>query len=408
MPTLPLGLGCVAAATRRAGHDVVLLDLMFEEDSKAAIKNSLATFRPEAIGISVRNIDDQEMAAPRFLLAPVKEVVATCRALSPAPIILGGAGYSIFPESALRYLGADMGIQGEGEAAFPALLERLGSGASVTGVAGVYLPGRPAESRSFVTNLDDLSLPEPALWLPKDAASRDLWLPAQSKRGCPMGCSYCSTRTIDGPSRRRRSPGLVVRWLADLAAAGFRNFNFVDNTFNLPPSYAKQLCRRIIQAGLDITFWAIVYPKWVDGELVKLMRKAGCRAVSLGFESGCEAILRSFNKRFNCQEVTAASRLFQQAGIERRGFLLLGGPGETKDTVEESLAFADSLELDMLITTAGIRIYPHTPLAKIAVAEGAIKPDDDLLLPTFYLAPALKDWLPARVAAYKSSRPWAN
>ena len=79
----------------------------------------------------MRNIDDQNMADPRFLLPPVREVVATCRSLCDAPIVLGGAGYSIFPESALRYLGADMGIQGEGETAFPLLLERLARGATL-------------------------------------------------------------------------------------------------------------------------------------------------------------------------------------------------------------------------------------------------------------------------------------
>src|SRR5271157_36874 len=125
---LPLGLGCVGAACQRAGHEVVLMNLMFEGHTASAIRNCISAFRPGVIGISVRNIDDQDMAAPRFLLPPVREVVATCRSLCNAPIVLGGAGYSIFPESALRYLGADMGIRGEGEIVFCALLARLENG----------------------------------------------------------------------------------------------------------------------------------------------------------------------------------------------------------------------------------------------------------------------------------------
>jgi len=98
--------------------------------------------------------------------------------------------------------------------------------------------------------------------------------------------------------------------------------------------------------------------------------------------------------------------MFADAGICRRGFLLLGGPGETRESVEESLAFADSLHLDALKVTVGVRIYPETPLASTALADGVIRPDDDLLWPRFYLAPLLRDWLPERTAAYKTSRPW--
>jgi radical SAM superfamily enzyme YgiQ (UPF0313 family) len=225
-------------------------------------------------------------------------------------------------------------------------------------------------------------------------------VPVQSRRGCPLDCSFCSTSTIEGRSIRRRSPERVVRWLEELSAAGVRNFSFVDNTFNLPPSYAKDLCRKIIQAGLGINLWCIIYPKWTDPELVELMRRAGCSQISFGFESGSDRMLRHLNKRFNTEEVRCVSEMFQEAGIERRGFLLLGGPGETKDSVEESLSFADSLNLDYLKITAGLRIYPETPLARAAVTEGVIQAQDDLLWPRFYMPPPLRDWLPQRVAAY--------
>jgi hypothetical protein len=104
--------------------------------------------------------------------------------------------------------------------------------------------------------------------------------------------------------------------------------------------------------------------------------------------------------------VRAVSKMFADAGIFRRGFLLLGGPGETRETVEESLMFADSLNLDALKITVGLRIYPETPLAATAFGEGLIGPGDDLLWPRFYLAPRLREWLPERVIAYKTSRSW--
>jgi radical SAM superfamily enzyme YgiQ (UPF0313 family) len=119
-------------------------------------------------------------------------------------------------------------------------------------------------------------------------------------------------------------------------------------------------------------------------------------------------MLRSLNKRFDKREVSAVSKRFAEAGIERMGFLLLGGPGETKGSVEESLSFADSLHLETLKITVGLRIYPRTPLARTALAEGLISANEDLLLPRFYLTPELRDWLPERVAIFKSSRPWVN
>jgi radical SAM superfamily enzyme YgiQ (UPF0313 family) len=285
-------------------------------------------------------------------------------------------------------------------------LERLESGSDPYGLPGVYLPGYPAAGVIFSTSLEELPLPEPELWLPTTRQSRDFWIPVQGKRGCPMGCSFCATKLIEGTHIRRRPPESIARWMEQVAACGFRNFCLVDNTFNIPPSYGKGLCREIIRRGLDVNLWCIVYPKWVDRELVELMARAGCHEVSLGFESGSDCVLTRFHKKFRAGEVRTIAGMFREAGIRRTGFLMLGGPGETRGTVEESLAFADSLDLDSLKIAVGIRIYPETDLAATAVAAGVIAPDDDLLRPTFYMAAELKDWLPARIAGYRASRSW--
>ncbi len=99
--------------------------------------------------------------------------------------------------------------------------------------------------------------------------------------------------------------------------------------------------------------------------------------------------------------------MFHETGISRRGFLLMGGPQETMETVNQSLGFADTLELDSMKITVGIRIYPDTELAALARVQGIVTPEDDLLQPAFYLAPRLRDWLPDRIAHYRASRPWA-
>ncbi len=163
---LPLGLAMVAAAVRKAGHEVVLLNLMFEGDTEAVIRERIKDLRPQAIGISVRNIDDQNMDAPQFLLQPARRVVAICQELCDAPIVVGGAGYSIFPESALRYLGVNMGIRGEGETTFLAVLQRIERLETVSGLPGVYLPGQPPPERRYALNLDEFPLPDPEVLIP--------------------------------------------------------------------------------------------------------------------------------------------------------------------------------------------------------------------------------------------------
>ena len=135
------------------------------------------------------------------------------------------------------------------------------------------------------------------------------------------------------------------------------------------------------------------------------MAEAGCKEVSLGFESGCDRILAIMNKKFSPADVRRTSELLAKYKIKQMGFLLLGGPGETKDSVEESLRFADALPLDALKITIGIRIYPHTELARTAVAERLIAPDDDLMLPRFYMVSGLEAWLRETVAKWMETRP---
>ena len=293
MPTLPLGLACVATATQRAGHDMKLIDLTSPDSRHPVLEKSVGDFQPDVVGISVRNIDDQARPATQFMLDRVKQVVYKCRTLTRAPVVTGGAGYSIYPESALAYLGADMGIRGEGEAAFPALLDCIQHGRNVADVPGVYLPGRGISVKNrFAANLDNLPFPDQGLWLASELAADDVWIPVQTRRGCPMDCSYCSTAAIEGRTRRAHSPDLVIAMIERHVKAGFHKFYFTDNTFNIPSSYAQEICRRIRGSGLEISWMCILYPWDMEEALVSDMAQSGCRDVSLGFDP-CGLPIRS-------------------------------------------------------------------------------------------------------------------
>ncbi|MFZ7126876.1 MAG: B12-binding domain-containing radical SAM protein [Desulfobacterales bacterium] len=405
MPTLPLGLGIIAAAVCRAGYAVRFVDLMDAGDPRSRIEKAIDGFAPKVIGVSIRNVDDQSSAATRFLLDSTREVIRVCRELSAVPIILGGAGYSLFPESALEFVGADMGIQGEGEAAFLSLLDRLSENADPAGVPGLFVRGRGLQGvRGYIRCLDDWPMPKPGLFDTALFKDPTFHLPFQSRRGCPLGCSYCATAAIEGARIRTRSPKAVVGELRRWREAGVERVYFVDNTFNLPPAYAQALCEELIKADLKLAWRCIFYPGKARASLIRAMADAGCREVSLGFESGNPRVLAGMNKRFTPEDVRQTVELLKDNGIRIMGFLLLGGPDETRRSVEESLSFADSLDLEAGRVTAGIRIYPYTKLAEIARAEGRVGPTDDLLRPRFYLRPEIEDWLRETVREFVSTR----
>jgi radical SAM superfamily enzyme YgiQ (UPF0313 family) len=288
------------------------------------------------------------------------------------------------------------------------LIEALSESRPLSGLPGLYLRSKGLQGeRRFAEDLDTLPLPDPHLFSTSAYEGADFWVPVQTRRGCPMRCSYCSTETIEGHALRKRSSEQIVRWIARWVEAGFRRFQFVDNTFNLPPSYALSLCSRLAEAQHPIVWRSILYPGKLEEKLVKAMAMAGCREVSLGFESGCDEVLKEMNKHFRSKDVRDAARMLSDCGIHTMGFLMLGGPGETKDSVEESLAFVSDLNLDALKITVGIRIYPHTKLAKTAIQDGLIAEEDDLLFPKFYMVTGLEGWLRETVAKrIKEHRNW--
>jgi radical SAM superfamily enzyme YgiQ (UPF0313 family) len=335
-------------------------------------------------------------------------MVSICKAHSQATLVLGGAGYSIFPLEALEYLDVDWGIQGPGEHPFTLLLDRLTDGGDLADIPGFHSRrlgiANPPAAR---TNIDAYPLPPPnrSLLSLAHTNKQPIWVPFQTRRGCPMNCSYCSTAAIEGRLIHRRDLDRTIDSLTEFASAGFDRLFFVDNTFNLPVSYAKELCERIIGADLPIRWRAIVYPWKIDEALVAKMARSGCTEVSLGLESGSNRMLKRMGKKFRTTDIRHAADLFKAYGIRRMGFLLLGGPGESEKSVAESLAFADSLNLELIKVTIGLRIYPHTDLARHARRTGKIETDDTLLFPRFYIENGMEAWLRQTIAAWIENHP---
>jgi radical SAM superfamily enzyme YgiQ (UPF0313 family) len=406
MPVFPLGLAYLGASLQQDGHEVEILDLLGDATPDAAVVDALTAFRPRLIGLSVRNIDNQDPFHPEFFLPGIRGLVLTCRRASEAPLVVGGAGYSIFPCAALNFLEADYGVVGEGERALGRMARALEAGSAVSGIPRVIergrreLPRRPL-SRTFQ------GIPAPARGLlDVERYSAAGPMPIQGKRGCHLRCIYCSSPLIEGRTVRVRSPADIVGEIEKATERhGIQSFFFVDNLFNYPEEHARSLCEGITARGLRIQWHGIINPLYVTRRLVRQMKRAGCTEVSLGFESGSDRMLRRLGKGFCAADVRRASRLFKEFGIRQTGFLLLGGPGEDRASVDASFALAERLRPEALKVAVGLRIYPGTPLAKRAAGERLLSEDADLLAPVFYVSAAVRDWLADRAHQEVKSHP---
>ena len=414
VPPLPLGLASVVAAVQDE-HQVRVLDFMFAADPLGEVRRLLADFSPDLIAISVRNIDNQDSRHPESFIGEVKDLVNLLRELSAAPIVLGGAGFSIMPRQFMNYLGADFGVAGEGEGAFGEFLSAYGGSRDWETVSGlVWRQGEEWRLNPVQRVADLKELPRPALeyFTPhlyqeaQGSAKLPGMVPVQTRRGCPMKCIYCTTPLLEGRRFRSWEPRQVAAWLADWHIKwGLTRFYFVDNLFNCPPGYAHSLCQAIIDLNLPLEWGCLLHPLAPDRELVRLIRRAGGGMVQVGNESGSELMLANLGKGFGREQVETTLQMLQEEGLPFSCFLMLGGPGETRETVEESVALLEKYHPQMVNLTVGVRIYPGLALHRRALEEGVVAPGDDLLWPRFYLSPAIRDWIWEYLAGVTTRHP---
>jgi radical SAM superfamily enzyme YgiQ (UPF0313 family) len=389
-PVFPIGLAYLAGPLSAAGHDLKVLDLCFSTDPEKDINQTLAEFAPSAVVVSIRNIDNVTYPSSRSYLEEIKAVIGLCR--GSAPVILGGSGFSLMPVELLSALEGDYGIVGEGEEVLVELVACLERGRCVDHLPGVLVKG--GGGYASVRTVEQIGRPERKLFQVERYSREGGMANLQTKRGCPFSCVYCTYPLIEGSRLRLRPINDIIGEIRDLVDKyGVDYIYFVDDIFNYPPDFAELLCRAIVQAGLPINWSAFINPRFITPELVCLMVSAGCDAFEFGTDSGSPSMLKNLDKSFGVEDIRAASRLCVEQGVDFAHYILFGGPGETVETVMESFSLMDEVAPTAVIGMTGIRIYPGTPLHRLALEENVVDAETDLLEPLFYVSEDVREVL---------------
>ncbi|MDA8387905.1 MAG: cobalamin-dependent protein [Nitrospiraceae bacterium] len=434
VPVMPAGACLVSEAVRRAGHEVKFLDLMFEPDPARAIAAAVRAFAPDIAGVSIRNIDNNDMQNPRFYAADdVRCLPALYGAANgsfkknrslppPLPVVLGGPAVPVMPAALLRLSGADCAVISDGETVLPLLLERFGEGRSLREAARLtpgtaWLedgalrktapPGEPGPAGPVPEGLVPVC-PDYGNWIDvKKYAGLFSTAPLQSKTGCEFNCIYCTYRKIEGGRYRLCPPELAAEAVRRLCASGIRDIEFVDNVFNSPYEHAIAVCEEISRlprarpGGRPRLQTIELNPLFIDDTLVDEMERAGFVGAGVTAESASGLVLAGLGKGYGEGHVHKAAEVMRRHDMPCFWIFLLGGPGETKATVKKTLDFASRCirPSDPVFFNIGIRIYPGTGLERIARKEGLLSlGPGEMLEPVFYISPELSPgWIISRI-----------
>jgi len=390
-PVSPLGAAYVAAAVRNAGHDADILDVLFTDDPKGAIVERIADFRPDVVGISIRNLDNVSYPLAVSFMDEIQNAARAVRSVFSGPVVLGGSGFTMMPREVLAAVEEEMGIVGEGEEAMVLLLSALSVGGDLSDIPGlVVMNGKSAEIDNpprLIRDIDAVERPAGDL---VDNAAYLKWGgmgSVQTKRGCTAGCIYCTYPIVEGRSIRTRDPKAVVDEIEhSLVEWGVDTFFIVDSVFNAPPEHAREIAREIIRRKLSVHLAAYISPAFISEGLLDDLVRAGMTGLDLGADSLSDPVLKKLNKNFTKKDVIEAVHAAHAAGMMTCLNIIFGAPGETEDSMRETADLIDELSPTAHHAMVGIRIFPGTRLQKLAVAEGMDEARNIGLEPLFYIA----------------------
>ena len=401
-PIAPVGLDYVAGAVRLAGIEVELLDLCLCDDPEVALAEYFKRRQPELVGVSFRNVDDCFWPSGQSFLPELKRTVETLHRMTDAPVVLGGVGFSIFARQTVQYSGADFGIRGDGERSLVRLIEQLRGPRSFARVDGLIyrengelLANRPAWPKALDVPTERDMIDNPTYF------QRGGQIGVETKRGCNRNCIYCADPLAKGATFRLRNPAEVADEVEALLVQGVDVLHLCDAEFNLPLAHARGVCDELARRRLAdrLRWYAYLAVTPFDADLARRMRRAGCVGINFTSDAADARMLTTYGHKHRREDLDRAVRLCRDHGIAVMLDMLLGGPGETPESVAESIESFKQIDPDGAGAGLGVRVYPETPMAALVASEGPMEQNPsirrhydgpvDLLWPTFYIASTL-------------------
>ena len=369
----PLGLAAIAAPLVQKGYGVKVVDMDLPGMILAELQRTVRDYAPSYVGITGTTPLYSEMVNLSQLVKDTDNLIQ---------VVVGGVHASVLPEEFMRLDSVDVVVYGEGDFTLVDVL----SGMPLEEVKGIYYNSDGVviqnEPRERVQDLD--TLPYPAWDLFDLERYKASYLavrenpvgPLETSRGCVFGCSFCS-KSIFGRAFRVKSVGRVVDEMECMLKVGFKEIHIQDDGFSTNLERAKEICDEIVRRGLRFP-WSLfngVRVDRVDLELMQKLKEAGCYQVAFGFESGNQEVLNAANKGTTLDQARQAVKMAKAAGLWTFGFFMFGLPGDTEETIQETIDFAVELDLDLAKFDITIP-YPGTPLYDTWKAKGYIKTEE--------------------------------
>jgi len=351
----PLGLGYVAACLKKAGIAVELVDCTFLKQDEALEK--VRRSQPRIIGMQVMfSMKEKALELARLLKKDCELLVA------------GGPLPTSDPEEFLRSF--DVVVVGEGEQTMLELVRAVQNGTSLMNVKGIAFREKDqikvTPPRDFIKDLDSIDFPSREFFNHRAYMryfKEKFWYTETSiitSRGCPFNCDFCS-RPVFGNSFRSRTAANIVDEVEVVHKLGYERVWFADDCFTLDRKRLLNICDELVRRRANVSWECLSRVDTVDGQIAQKMKRAGCVRVFFGIESGNDSILRIMKKQVTTKQAERAVHVFKKAGIQVGAFFILGYPGESSETVLDTVRFASSLPLDYLSFTFPYPI-PGTPL----------------------------------------------
>ena len=341
-PLPPMDLLYMASVARLADFEPFVKDYSLNNQTIDDLIKDIKQINPKII---VFNAASTTLKNDMAILDPVKE------GFNNIITIAKGAHFSFLAKEAMNeFKNLDIAISGEVEETLFDIL----SGKNLSDIKGItYRINNEIiqnEKRPFIEDLDKIPYPARDLIdnsIYKRPDTNEVQAVIKVSRGCPYHCFFCLATPVSGSKVRTRSADNIMGEIKECYEKyGIKNFIFWSDLFNFDHQWVKELCNKIIDSGLKITFSTNTRADSADIETAKLMKKAGCSLVSIGIESGSELLLNKMGKKITKKEIINTVKLFKSLGIKIYGYYVLGLPWETEETFRETFEFAKKLNTE--------------------------------------------------------------